>query len=180
MDSGMKATLAVLRLPVAHTTDIPPPSSPPSTSHHPEKPRGLGTPTEARSSENQRSLEKLPMMYTSRNHLRNYLHFDLIFLLGDNFALLGFYKCCQRGTDCSLFWLSFQGCLQKQLWKLDLLSPSGAKSSVLTAFYRRFSLPELRFLFCNATYCVCGCHLARFTSPWGNWAPGNGTDMPIL
>lgn len=110
MDSGMKATLAVLRLPVAHTTDIPPPSSPPSPSHHPEKPRGLGTPTEARSSENQRSLETLPIMYTSRNHLRNYLRFDLIFLLEDNFALLVFTSVVSEALIalCS-------GCLSKDV-----------------------------------------------------------------
>lgn len=70
----------------------------------PRKPWSLCTPSETRSSENQRSLEKLPIMHTSRNHLRNYLNFDLIFLLEGNFALLCLSECCQWGTGCSLSW----------------------------------------------------------------------------
>lgn len=144
MDSGMKATLAVLRLPAAHTTDIPPPSSPPSPSHHAGKPRGLGTPTEARSSENQRSLETLPIMYTSRNHLRNYLHFDLIFLLEDNFALLVFTSVVSEALIalCSGY-LSKDVC-RNNFGNWTCCLPLEQRDRRL--FYKRFSLPELRFL----------------------------------
>lgn len=70
MDSGMKATLAVLRLPVAHTTDIPPPSSPPSTSRktprsgYPNRSKEFGEPEElgevTHDVYKQKSLEELP------------------------------------------------------------------------------------------------------------------------
>ena len=50
---------------------------------------------------------------------------------------------------------------------------------LVNAFYRRFSLPKLMYLFGKAIDCVCRCHLAIFTSR-GNWAHGNGTDVLIL
>ena len=35
------------------------------------------------------------------------------------------------------------------------------------------------FLTCNTTHCMCVCHLALFTSPYGNWGSGTSTNFDL-
>lgn len=80
-------------------------------------------------------------------------------------------SCNQRHCPCRL---SFQGCLHSRYpWNMITVSPLGVWAGMLTACYKKFGFPKLRFILLQCIWLHMQLPPGLFRLLGGNWGSGN-------